>query len=276
MIKRALVYAYGNIDHDNTFRAAAHFASQHNCALTAVFVTPDYMNLVSIYGPGPVNLAKHYYDMQKDFGLAAQKRFTHIADDIGCNAQWHTLSELEAQNNPSMYTDIIFVSQPNIEPSVIFNDTDFVDSLIVDTGIPVIVIPQNWTQERLGTQPLLGWKESREAVCAVRHSLPLMRDAKQVNIVSVVEKFNNDEDLIRGVEISAFLSNHDVACDFQCVATASEDRNEASTLQRFALVNNSDLIIIGGYGHSRLREIILGGVTKDLIRSSKVPVLLAH
>ena len=276
MIKKVLVYAYGNIDHDNTYRAAANFALQHDCELTGVFVTPDYMNFVSVYGPGPVNMAQHYYEMQKEFSAAAKERFTEITDKIGCNAQWHTLSEVEAQSKPSMYTDIIFVSQPKVEKSVIFNDSDFVDNLVIDTGIPVIVIPKAWTQDTFGSHPLLGWKESREAVSAIRHALPIMQEAKMVDVITVVPKFNEDKDLIAGVEISAYLAMHGVECNFQSVARAADDRNEAPTIQRHASVNGCDLIIIGGYGHSRLREIILGGVTRGLVRNSEIPVLLAH
>jgi nucleotide-binding universal stress UspA family protein len=276
MIKRALVYAYGNTDHDNTYRAAANFALQFDCELTGVFVTPDYMNYTSVYGPGPINLAQHYDEMQKEFGAAAKERFTEITDKIGCNAQWHNLSEFEAQTKPSMYTDIIFVSQPKVEKSVIFNDIDFVDNFVIDTGIPVIVIPQGWTQDTFGCHPLLGWKESREAVSATRHALPLMRAATMVDIVTIVSKFSDKEDLIAGVEISTYLAMHGVECNFQSVTKAADDRNDALTLKRHAFVNGCDLIIIGGYGHSRLREIILGGVTRGLIRKSEVPVLLAH
>ncbi len=276
MIKRALVYAYGNVDHDNTYRAAADFALRHDCELTGVFVTHDYMNYASVYGPGPINLAQHYYEMQKEFATAAKERFIEITNKIGCNAQWHNLSELEAQSKPSMYTDISFVSQPKVEKSLIFNDTDFVDNLVIDTGMPVIVIPEAWTQDTFGDRPLLGWKECREAASATRHALSIMRAAKMVDIVTVAAKINDKEDLTAGIQISAYLTVHGVECNFQSKIKADDDPNEANTLHRHALVNGCDLIIIGGYGHSRLREIILGGVTRSLIRNSKVPVLLAH
>lgn len=276
MIKRVLVYAYGKANHDNTFRAAANFASRHDCELTGVFVTPDYLNYAAIYGESPVNMAQHFYKMQKEFDASAKSNFTEITDEIGCKAQWHTLTEIKARGQAAIYTDIIFVSQATTDDSVVFNDSEFVDNLIVNTGIPIIIIPQNWTKDTLGTHPVLGWKESRETVSAVRHALPLMRTAEQVDIVTVVREFDDERDLITGVEISAYLSAHGVECKFQSIAAAASERNEAPTLQRHAEVHDRDLIIIGGYGHSRIREIILGGVTRDLIRNSKFPVLLAH
>jgi nucleotide-binding universal stress UspA family protein len=276
MIKRALVYSYGKVNHENTYRAAANFALQHNCELTGVFVTPDYISFATLYGSEPVNMAQHYYEMQKEFEIAAKQNFTAITKEIGCNAQWHKLSASEAQRKPALYTDVIFVSQPKVEKSLVFNDTDFVDNLVIGTAIPVIVIPENWTHKNLGTHTLLGWKETREAVAAVRHALPLMRKAKKVDIVTIVAKFDQDRDLIAGVEISAYLASHDVNCNYQTVTAAEREPNEAATLQRHAAVHECDLIIIGGYGHSRLRQIILGSVTRELVRNSEVPLLLAH
>jgi len=276
MFKRVLVYAYDNTSHDHTYRAAANFAAKQGCELTGVFVTSDYMNYATTFGEEPVNMAQHFFKIHKEFETAAKENFTKITGELGCNAQWHTLSEVEAQRQASMYTDIIFVSQPKVESSVLFNDSDFVDGLVLDTGIPVVVIPENWNNQTLGDHPLLGWKESREAVAAVRHAIPLLSAAKQVDIVSIVPKFNDDQDLVAGVEISAYLSAHDVECKFVNIATAVNEHNEAPTLQRHAAVHDCDLIVIGGYGHSRLREIIFGGVTRALIRTSEVPVLLAH
>lgn len=276
MIKRALVYAYGKTNHDTSYRAAAHFAAKHDCELTGVFVTPDYLNFATVYGEEPIDMARHFHQMQKEFEDVTKKSFTKITQKIGCDSQWHALSEVEARSKAAIYTDIIFVSQPSTEASVVFNDSDFVDHLVLDTGIPVIVIPENWTSDSLGVHPVLGWNESREAVAAVRHSLPLLKAAKQVDIVTVVPKFDDEQDLISGIEISAYLSTHGVECKFHSVATAAEDRNEAPTLQRHATVHECDMIIIGGYGHSRFREIVLGGVTRSLIRKSEVPILLAH
>lgn len=276
MIKRALVYAYGKVNRDNTFRAAANFALQHDCELTGVFVTPEYLNYATVYGEKPVNMAQHFYEIQKEFDNAAKASFIKITNEIGCKAQWQTLTEVAAQGQAPMYTDIIFVSQPKVENGIIFNDSEFVDSLIINTGIPVIIIPEGWTKDTLGTHPLLGWKESREAVSAVRHALPLMKTAEQVDIVTVVKEFDDERDLITGVEISAYLSVHGIECKFQSIAAAASEHNESPTLQRHAAVHKRDLIIVGGYGHSRLREIILGGVTRGLIRNSEVPVLLAH
>jgi len=276
MIKRVLVYAYGKINHDHTYRAATHFAVKHNCQLTGIFVTDDYSRFATIYGPSTVNMAHLYYTKQKEFETQAKEHFSEICKEIGSNSQWHSLSKVKAQNKPAMYTDVIFVSQPSAENHEVFDDLRFVDHLIIDTGIPVIVIPECWRQKTFASHPMLGWKESREAVSAVRQALPLMRRAKQLDIVTIVPSLDQDLDLVAGVEISAYLAAHDVECKFQAIEAATEDHNEAATIQRHAIMHQCDLIIIGGYGHSRLGEIILGGVTRDLLNSAKVPVLFAH
>lgn len=273
MIKRALVYAYGKANYDNAFLAAANFALQHDCELTGTFVTPDYLNYAITYDKKPIGMAQKFYEMQKEFDSVAKENFNKITDKVGCKSIWQPLTDVSPKIKAAMYTDIIFISQPKTENNVVFNDSELIDDLIINTGLPVIVIPDCWTGETIGSYPLLGWKESREAVSAVRHALPLMKSAKQVDIVTVVKGLDDQQDLITGVEISAYLSVHGVECKFYSITAA---KDEAPSLQRHAKTHDRDLIIVGGYGHSRIREIYLGGVTRHLIQNSNVPVLFAH
>lgn len=276
MIKKVIVYTFGDQNQDNTIRAAVRFAEQHGADLTGLFVRPDLMGYSSVYGEYPLNLAETFYDLQKDFAVNAEKRFNQLVAKADCNPEWHVISEYEKKPRPELYADFLFVSQPSKESSVIFNDADFVDHLIVGTGVPTVIIPAQWNAKQFGTHPLLGWKETREAVNAVRHALPLMRAADSVDIVSATRKTNNESDLVNGIEISAYLAAHEVDCEFFAALMESDDHDESETLLRHARQNNCDLIIIGGYGHSRFREIVLGGVTRGLIQHSDIPVMLSH
>lgn len=275
MIKRVLVYLYGKLSHENTLKAAANFAARHDASLTGLFVTPDFMNYATVYGGYPLNLAQSYFDMQDKLEDEAHEEFDRILEPFECETEWHRLSEQDAHSHPAIYSDIIFISQPSQESSVIFNDVDFADYLILETGVPTVIVPAKWEADRLARHPMLGWKETREAVGAVRHTLPLMRQAEEVDIVTVVRKHDREEELVSGIEISAYLSVHDINCKF-FTETVERDEDEADTLMRHAREQECDLIIIGGYGHSRFREIILGGVTRELVHSSDVPVLVSH
>jgi nucleotide-binding universal stress UspA family protein len=276
MIKEVLVYTFGDLSHDSVIRAAAAFAAHHNARLTGLFVKPDVMAYSVAYGNYPLGLAETFYQLQASYCEKIKARFESITADYELRCQWHQTDEYEKKPRPAFYSDLIFVRQPDKESSVIFNDTDFVDHLITDTGLPTVVIPSNWSAENFAQRPVLGWKETREAVSAVRHALPIMRDAKDLDIVTITQATDYNEELIDGIEISDYLSKHEVKTKYFAERMVEQDQNEADTLLRHVENRGRDLIIIGGYGHSRFREIVLGGMTRSLIKKSPAPVLLSH
>lgn len=276
MIKRVLVYLYGDQANRAVIQTAATFATRHGALLTGLFIKPDIMNYATVYGEYPLNLAQNFFDLQQSYADNAEAEFSEITDSLDCETQWHTSTEVDARFSPAMFADFLFVTQPDTDSSVIFNDTDFTDNLIVSTGLPTIVVPENWQSQTFAKHPLLGWKYCKEAVGAVRHSLNLMRTADSVDVVSVVRHQDKDRELIDGVEISSYLATHEVQCKFFTEMFAQGEKNEADALRRHADEHGCDLIIIGGYGHSRFREIVLGGVTRSLIRESNTPILVSH
>ena len=276
MIKRIFVYTFGNQSHANTIRAAVAYAQTHGAKLTGLFVKPDMMGYASVYGTHPMNLARTFYDLQEDFANNAKQEFESLVGGYDVACEWHEVEEYENDPRPSAYADLIFVSQPDTESNVIFNDTDFVDHIILNNGLPVVIVPKTWDSTKFGSKPILAWKETKEAINAVRHTLGLMADAEQVDVISVVQQADPDLDTVRGVKIGEYLSEHGVAAKYFVETELPSDSNEADPLLRHAKDNVNDLIIAGGYGHSRLRQIVLGGVTRSLIRNGQVPVLLAH
>ncbi|MGK0292468.1 MAG: nucleotide-binding universal stress UspA family protein [Porticoccaceae bacterium] len=276
MIKRVLIYTYGDQSHKAAIQAAAAFASQHDAQISGLFVRPDYVGYSGFYGEYPLNLAKTFYDLQDDYAKRTQAEFETIVSSYDCRSQWHEIEQFEKKPKPSLYTDVIFISQPDSESNVIFNDTDFVDRLIIETGLPIIIVPKLWSSASFAQRPALGWKETREAAAAVRHALPLMRSAKQVDIVTVTKQSDLDQELVQGIGISEYLTEHGVKCQYFYERMIESEHNESETLIRHIENNKCDLIIIGGYGHSRFREIVLGGMTRELIKNSPVPVLMSH
>ncbi|MGK0374846.1 MAG: nucleotide-binding universal stress UspA family protein [Arenicella sp.] len=276
MIREVLVYTYGEQLHDSTIRAAAVFAAKHNAKLTGLFVKPDVMGYSVAYGNYPLSLADTFYALQSGYCAKIKKNFERIVEQFEIASEWHQTDEYEKKPRPAFYADIIFVSQASKDSSVIFNDSNFIDHLITDTGLPIVIIPRDWSAKNFATLPVLGWKETPEAVNAVRHTLAIMRDAKDVNIVSISPPPDPDEELIEGIEISDYLNRHQITTEYFAENMNQQDHNEADALLRHVDKHGRDLIIIGGYGHSRFREIVLGGMTRRLIKESSVPVLLAH
>jgi nucleotide-binding universal stress UspA family protein len=121
---------------------------------------------------------------------------------------------------------------------------------------------------------LVAWKNTREAARAVAEALPFLRQARSV-VVAVIEEHRASEELKieAGADIGRYLSRHGVSAEIRKIGgwsdTGAAILNEAKQI-------GADMIVIGGYGHSRFREWVLGGVTRHVLSESPVPVLTAH
>jgi nucleotide-binding universal stress UspA family protein len=117
------------------------------------------------------------------------------------------------------------------------------------------------------------WDGSRAATRAIADSMPFLRKAKKVEVVMVSAKAaSNDE--IAGVDLGQHLARHGLQVDVKRIT--SPDIDVTSTILSYAADSSADMIVMGGYGHSRLREFVLGGVTKSILETMTVPVLMSH
>ena len=276
MIKRVLVYTYGDLSHAAAIKMAAIAAAKYKAQISCLFVRQENIGYQSLYGISALDLTQNFYQLQDQYAERARAQFEEITSAYDCRAQWHQIEQYERHPKPSLYADLIFVSQPSTESNEAFNDTDFIDRLITETGLPIVMVPRNWAAEDFAQLPILGWKETREAVSAVRHSLPIMRDAELTHVVTVNRQTDLDDEFLQGIGISEYLTEHGVNCEYFNEHMKDKDQSEYQTLIRHVSDYLGDLIIIGGYGHSRFRQIVLGGMTRSLIKNSTVPVLMAH
>jgi nucleotide-binding universal stress UspA family protein len=119
---------------------------------------------------------------------------------------------------------------------------------------------------------VIAWKETPQARRAVRDGLPFLKRAQRVRIVAVEENATIDRAALE--DVASYLSNHQIGViDVQTVGVG---HSIAQTLMASARDLGADLIVAGGYGHSRLSESIFGGVTRDLLASSPICCLLSH
>jgi nucleotide-binding universal stress UspA family protein len=117
------------------------------------------------------------------------------------------------------------------------------------------------------------WDGSRAATRAIGDAMPVLEKAKQVDLVIVAAKEPKTNE-ISGADMGQHLARHDIKVDVKRIT--SPDIDAASTILSYAADASTDLIVMGGYGHSRLREFVLGGVTHSLLQSMTVPVLMSH
>jgi nucleotide-binding universal stress UspA family protein len=137
-------------------------------------------------------------------------------------------------------------------------------------GCPVLVLPARGGYDGIGKRVLVAWKESREAVRAVREALPFLKLAEAVHVVTVDPPKGLVEPL-KGLQ--QYLSRHGIASSPRVVADGGD---VGETLIDQARTLECDLIVMGAYGHSRVREFLFGGATHHILRVSPCAVLTAH
>src|SRR6267142_2077463 len=147
--------------------------------------------------------------------------------------------------------------------------------LVMSIGRPVLYVPFAGRFEDCGKRVLVPWNASREAARAVKDALPLLRAAEETEVVTFEpEKVFLDDDALPDPDMGAYLARHGAKVTLANQPTSIDDVG-ALILSR-AADNASDLIVMGAYGHSRLREMVLGGATREIFKAMTVPTLMSH
>jgi nucleotide-binding universal stress UspA family protein len=148
------------------------------------------------------------------------------------------------------------------------------EAALFDGAAPVLLLPGTLLPETLGKRVVIAWNQGREAMAAVRRALPLLRKADLVNIVVVDPPAYGPERSDPGGALCQMLVRHGVKAEVSVLARTMP--RVSDVLVRHIRDQNADILVMGAYGHSRFREAILGGATRDMLELAQVPVFLAH
>jgi nucleotide-binding universal stress UspA family protein len=137
----------------------------------------------------------------------------------------------------------------------------------------VLVVPRYGTFDTVGERVLVAWNGSREATRAVHDALPILKLATKVTVLSI-DPERDTGDRIPSADIALHLARHGVAAEG--TSTVGLDISVGDLLLSRAADLGADLIVMGAYGHSRMRELVLGGATRHILQHMTVPVLMSH
>ena len=186
------------------------------------------------------------------------------------------LSDLVARE--ARFSDLVVLPLPYGKNATAYADL-MVQAALFQGRAPVLIVPAPGLPvaaglTTLGQEIVVAWNESAEALSAIRAALPLLRAAKQVTIAIIDPSSYSVERSDPGGALSQMLARHGVRVEVAVLAKTLP--NVADVLNRLVRDKAADLLVMGAYGHSRFREAILGGATRDMLERAEVPVLMAH
>ncbi|MFN3564859.1 MAG: universal stress protein [Burkholderiaceae bacterium] len=253
---------------------AGRIADRWDSHVIGLYVKPP-MYLPAGIEAGAETLAELQRKTQAELVAEARARF-----DAGVKAAGITRSEFrtadgdvaEAVALHARYADLVIVNQTDPEADV---RTNFADAVLMWVGRPVLVVPYAGEFKTLGERVLVAWNASREAARAVTDALPFLQRAQQVVVLSIAGKRTADAlGGTPGADVAVYLARHGVKTEVAPTVAADVDAGEEILSRAFDY--GADLIVMGAYGHSRAREIVLGGATRTVLNSMTVPVLMSH
>ena len=280
--KEILVHVDDSGGSDVRLELAIELAAKHQSHVTALFPfeipSPSlYMGDASIFDLGLADeIMSRARQHTVETAAAVEKRFREKLRQGGLSGEW-LLREAEpadAVPERARCADLVIVGQTDPDrPRPVVGRTISV-AAIMQSGRPVLVVPYVGNVRPIGRRVLIGWKPGRESARAVHDALPILVGADDVAVLTI-----DPEPKFDGVnEPAAAITHHLVCHGVPATAkhTVSGDIPEGDVLLNYASDGNFDLIVVGGYGHSRASELILGGVTQTLLTEMTVPVLFSH
>src|SRR5262245_2086876 len=209
---------------------------------------------------------------RKETAARAETEFRQAERRAGGKSEWRLSMDgaLAAVTLSARYADLVVVGQP--EPGDGLAKA-FAGELVLSVGRPVLFVPYAGRFPEVGKRVLVAWNASREATRAVSDALPLLRRAQSVELVAF-DPGSADHGEMPAADVALYLARHGVKAT--AARQSAPQLDIGSQILSRAADTSADLIVMGGYGHSRLRELVLGGVTRSMLEAMTVPVLMSH
>jgi nucleotide-binding universal stress UspA family protein len=269
-IKDILVHVDTSLANHARLMLAIALAHRFGAALFGIFVLPSRKLLELTASEAAVRLALDVVELERH-AAAREAEFSGLLRRHGLDGEWQAVrgSAAPCIAQRGRVADLVILGQRDPDrPEILEAPED----VILACGRPVLVVPYAGRFEQIGGDVLVAWNGSREATLAMHDALPLMAPSKSVTLLTVSLRGDRRAEIVS--DPVSHLTRHGLNAKGERLPAGDLEPAEA-TLSRAAEIG-ADLIVMGAYGHSRLREAVLGGMTRDMLRHMTVPVLMAH
>ena len=275
--KTILLHLDGGPRDEKALDIALNVASAEQAHLVALRVIHPFYPALGAFGDAAsgviADMQRDYLDEAEAAASSLRKTAEQRAGQAGIPLEWRQEEGPADDIVPlqARYADLTITSQ--IDP-------DSVDAprkrglpiqLVMESGRPMLVVPYAGNFDTMGKHILVAWNGGREATRAINDAMPFLRRAELVSVLSINPR---QADHIAGFDISKLIARHGVKAE--AVRTVSGDVSVGDLLLSEAADLNADMIVMGAYGHSRLREKAFGGVTQNILKEMTAPVLMSN
>jgi nucleotide-binding universal stress UspA family protein len=276
MIKDIIVNLTPGSEDDPAARYAMSVAEAFEAHITGVSFAYDPPWPPAITDLGGADILRSLLDKNREEARATAARFEAAAKRSQLSCQSHVPEAsipgaTEAFANLARAYDLVVLKQSGSDDDI--SSQDMIEAALFNSGRPVLIVPYIQKTGFSIKRVVICWDGSRAAARAVGDALPLISKANNVQVLTVVTgKF--DENDVKGADIAEHLARYKLRTELSRLP--APDIDVSSAILSHAADMNADLIVMGGYGHSRLRDFVLGGATRGLLQSMTVPTLMSH
>ena len=267
--KTILIHLAGEAAFDSVVTPAFDLAQRFGAHVIGLSVVPPYV-FKPTFLPGSNSAVGDQH--RKDFAdetLRLKPRFETAARNAGVSAQWvdEDAGLLPVWRRVVAYgraADLIITPAPK---------DDDAEQIVLQSGRPVLFVPEG-PGRGVGKWVTVAWNARREGTRAAFDALPILATAEAVKVLWINPEDDNETEGVPTGDLCTALARHRVPAE--AVEIKAPDEKVGEALTRFLRDSGSDLLVMGCYGHSRLREMVLGGATRRMLASLTVPVLMSH
>ncbi|MEO7916331.1 MAG: universal stress protein [Dokdonella sp.] len=180
---------------------------------------------------------------------------------------------VDALCHASRWCDLVVIERPILNPDAPVG-WGIVSRTVFDASAPVLVVPDTTKLRDTGSNIVVAWNGSREAMLALRGAMPLLRMAERITVL-IGESSPNPLgfNYLPKLDVKAWLQRHEIKAEFEAMPSG---KDSGQILLDTARTRGADLIVMGAWGNSRITELVLGGATRHLFQHSEIPLLVAH
>lgn len=228
-------------------------------------------------GPLPANIIETARERAREEAGAGLAAFAEIARRAGARFEENRFSLVDGTAATlvarARLADLTVVGQERREGEFVEPARGpIIETLLFETGVPVLVVPYIFRGAFALDHVTIAWDGGRMAARAVHAALPLLELAGKVSVLVITDGRAREEE--PGADVATYLSRHGL--EVEIVRGAAPNGDIAAGILNHVSDHDADMVVMGGYGHSRIREFVLGGVTRQMLEEMTVPTLMAH